>query len=79
VAVTIPAETKTPIMVVRLPLGIYLPAGASVQFGQDAAIPLEITRCDQSGLTISAQNRDQAPLTYLVPAEGFSAAYAKLQ
>jgi invasion protein IalB len=36
-------------MQVRLPLGIYLPAGASVQIGQDAARPLVLERCGASG------------------------------
>lgn len=99
VNVAIPATTKKPVMAVRLPLGIYLPAGASVQFGQDAPKPLLLQRCGNNGcyaeyaiteadiaamlkgadLTISAQAPNQTPLTYLVRAEGFPAAYAKIK
>jgi invasion protein IalB len=42
-------ETRQPSMVIRLPLGIYLPAGASLQVGQDAAKPIVLARCGTSG------------------------------
>jgi invasion protein IalB len=95
----VPAQTKQPNLLVRLPLGIYLPAGVSVQFGQDPAKPLALQRCSKSGcyaeyaiteadiaamlkgadVTLTAQTRDQKPLQYLIPAEGFPAAYAKIK
>jgi len=43
------AETKTPNVRIRLPLGIYLPAGASIQFGEATPIPLLVTRCSNRG------------------------------
>jgi invasion protein IalB len=49
VYVAIPAATKQPTMLVRLPLGIYLPAGASVSFGQAEPKPLVLQRCGSSG------------------------------
>jgi invasion protein IalB len=49
VFVAVPAATKKPTMVVRLPLGIYLPAGASVSFGQSGPKPLTLQRCGSSG------------------------------
>ena len=49
VAVRVPADTKTPTMLLGLPLGTYLPAGVSLQFGKEAAKPLPIQSCDRSG------------------------------
>jgi invasion protein IalB len=49
VAVRVPADTKKPILVVQVPLGVYLPAGASLQIGEDAAKTLPYKGCDQSG------------------------------
>jgi invasion protein IalB len=36
-------------MLIQLPLGIYLPAGASLQFGKDAAKKIVLQSCDQNG------------------------------
>lgn len=99
VFVAVPAKTKKPTMVVRLPLGIYLPAGAAVQFGEGEAKPLLLERCGTSGcygnyaiteadiaamikgadLTVSAQARNQTPLTYVLRAEGFAEAYPRIR
>jgi invasion protein IalB len=49
VSLGVAADTKQPNMQIRLPLGIYLPAGASVQIGQEAARPLMLERCGVSG------------------------------
>jgi invasion protein IalB len=49
VSLGVAADTKQPDMQVRLPLGLYLPAGASVQIGQDAARPLVLETCGVSG------------------------------
>jgi invasion protein IalB len=48
VVVRVPAETKKPKMLVLLPLGTYLPAGVSLQFGREGAKKLAIESCDQS-------------------------------
>jgi invasion protein IalB len=100
VAVRMPAESKKPVMLLQVPLGIYLPAGISLQFGKDPARKLVVQSCNQGGcvaeysitdaelaamlkgadLTVvvqSAQKRE--PITILVPAAGFAAAYAKIK
>ena len=49
VALEIPPDTRVPVMLLRLPLGVYLPAGLSVRFGNDAAKQLQFESCDQNG------------------------------
>ena len=49
VAVRVPADTKKPIMVVQVPLGVYLPAGASLQIGKDETKTLPFKGCDRGG------------------------------
>ena len=43
------AADKKAFMTVRVPLGVYLPAGASVQIGQDEAKTLPFKGCDRGG------------------------------
>lgn len=49
VGLEIPPDTKIPIMLLRVPLGVYLPAGVLLQFGNDAAKKLALESCDQNG------------------------------
>jgi len=49
VVVHVPPDTKKPELLVQLPLGIYLPAGASLQIGKDEAKTLPFQSCDQFG------------------------------
>ncbi len=49
VAVRLPPNTKKPLMMLQAPLGIYLPAGITVQFGQDTAKALPFLTCRQAG------------------------------
>ena len=49
VAVRILPNTKKPSMFVLVPLGIYLPAGLTVQFGQDAPKKVALHNCDSAG------------------------------
>ena len=49
VGINIPPDTKIPIMVLRVPLGVYIPAGVVLQFGNDAAKKLALESCDQNG------------------------------
>jgi invasion protein IalB len=49
VAVKVPSDTKTPKMLILLPLGTNLPAGVSLQFGKAAAKSVQIQNCDQGG------------------------------
>jgi invasion protein IalB len=49
VAVRIPTDTKKPTMLVLVPAGIYLPAGVTLQFGQEEAKAVRLQSCDNSG------------------------------
>ena len=49
VAVRVPADTKKPVFLMQLPLGVYLPAGATLQIGKDEAKALAFTTCDRGG------------------------------
>ena len=99
VAVRIPTDTKKPVMLFSLPLGAYLPSGAALQFGREAAKAMPILSCDRSGcfaqyaisnaeiaamlkgsdLTITLQDMQRKPLTFVVPVTGFPEAYAKIK
>jgi invasion protein IalB len=48
-AVRVPPETKKPLLILLLPMGIYLPAGVTVRFGQDAAKTVQLQSCDTTG------------------------------
>ena len=49
VAVRLAPDGKKPEMLLALPLGAYLPAGVSLQFGKESAKTVPIESCDQSG------------------------------
>jgi invasion protein IalB len=49
VAVRVPPDTKKPVMLILVPSGIYLPAGVTVNFGQDGAKRASVQSCDSSG------------------------------
>jgi invasion protein IalB len=49
VVVRVPPDTKKPVMLIRAPLGTYLPAGLSLQFGQEAAKTVPFRNCNRSG------------------------------
>jgi invasion protein IalB len=49
VAVRVPADTKKPVLLMQLPLGVYLPAGATLQIGKEEAKTLPFLGCDQGG------------------------------
>jgi invasion protein IalB len=49
VAVRMPADTKKPVLLLQLPLGVYLPAGASLQIGKEEAKTLPFLGCDNAG------------------------------
>ena len=49
VAARIPADTKKPVLLLQLPLGVYLPAGATLQIGKAEAKTLSFTACDRGG------------------------------
>jgi len=49
VAVRVPPDTKKPVMLIQVPLGVYLPSGASLQIGADEAKTLPFKGCDRNG------------------------------
>ena len=49
VAVRVPADTKKPVLLLQVPLGVYLPAGASLEIGKTGAKTLQYRGCDQAG------------------------------
>jgi invasion protein IalB len=44
-----PADTKKPTLLLQLPLGVYLPAGALLQIGKGETKTLPFVSCDQAG------------------------------
>ena len=51
-AVHVPPDTKKPTLLFSLPLGFYIPAGVSLQFGKDAAKSLPVQTCDRGGCLV---------------------------
>jgi invasion protein IalB len=49
VVVHVPPETRKPVLLVVLPVGLYLPAGVTIQFGQDPAKMVPVESCDGTG------------------------------
>ena len=49
ISVNPPRGSKKTTLVLQLPLGVYLPAGVSMQFGKAAAKTIPIISCDQNG------------------------------
>jgi invasion protein IalB len=47
--IRVPADTRSPVMMIQLPLGLYLPAGVEVQVDQGKALPLPLQTCDANG------------------------------
>lgn len=45
----IPADKKAPEVIVRLPLGAFLPAGATLQVDDKTPLSLDFRACDRSG------------------------------
>lgn len=52
--IRIPAETRAPVMMTQLPLGMYLPAQLVVHVDEKKAGELPIQTCDASGCYVSA-------------------------
>ena len=49
VTVSLPAETKKPVMLIQLPHGLYLPAGAKLGIDDKKTKQLVLQTCDQKG------------------------------
>lgn len=48
-SVRIPADTRAPVMLIQLPLGLFLPAGVELQVDDNKALPLALQTCDAAG------------------------------
>ena len=63
VNVRVPGDTRQPVMMVQLPLGLFLPAGLTLQVDEGKAQPMTIQSCDQRacyvGLALNAELLDQ--------------------
>jgi invasion protein IalB len=49
VTIRVPPDTRQPVMMVQLPVGIFIPAGVTLQVDQQAAVPLVVQTCDLKG------------------------------
>ena len=49
VLVRVPAESRTPAMMIHLPLGLFLPAGITLQLDQEMSLKLNVQTCDANG------------------------------
>src|SRR5262245_20509506 len=49
VLVRVPSDTHQPVMMIQLPVGIYLPAGLSLQIDDGKAQPVPLQTCDLKG------------------------------
>lgn len=49
VLVRVPAESHTPAMMIHLPLGLFLPAGITLQLDQQMSLQLNVQTCDANG------------------------------
>jgi invasion protein IalB len=58
VAVRVPPDTKKPVLMLQAPLGVYLPAGASVKIGKGVPIALPFKGCDRFGCVADYDLKD---------------------
>src|SRR5262245_441266 len=49
VLVRVPADTHQPVMMIQLPVGLYIPAGLSLQIDDGKAQPVPLQTCDLKG------------------------------
>lgn len=49
VTVRIPPDSHSPVMTVRVPFGLYLPAGLNLKIDDDKPQPVPLQTCDQQG------------------------------
>lgn len=68
VVVRAPSDTKKSVMLVRAPLGTYLPAGVSLQFAQGATQTLPFKGCNRSGC-VAAYQATEAEIADLLNGE----------
>jgi len=55
IAVRVPSDSRKPMILIQLPLGLglYLPAGVNVQFDDNKPERLEVQTCDQKGCFVN--------------------------
>lgn len=53
-AVRIPAETRAPVMMIQLPLGLFLPGGVELQVDDNKVVALPLQTCEASGCYVGA-------------------------
>lgn len=62
VSIRVPGDTKQPVMMIQLPLGLYLPAGLTLQIDEAKGQVIAIQSCDQRacyvGLPVTAELLD---------------------
>ncbi|MDQ0395458.1 invasion protein IalB [Labrys monachus] len=49
ITIRVPSDTRSPVMLVHLPLGLYLPAGVKLQVDAAEPVGLALQTCDASG------------------------------
>ena len=49
VSIRVPADSHQPTLAVQVPLGLFLPAGVSLQVDDNKAVPLALQTCDAKG------------------------------
>jgi len=54
VNIRVPSDTHTPVILIQLPLGLNLPAGAKLQVDEGKSIDLQIQTCEARGCYTSA-------------------------
>ena len=48
-AVRVPPDTRKPVMLIRVRLGVYIPAGVLLQFGKDLVRAVPLQSCNRAG------------------------------
>jgi len=49
VVIRVPADTRQPVMMIQVPVGLYLPAGLTLQIDENKPEPLAFQTCDLKG------------------------------
>ena len=55
--IRVPADTRAPVALVQLPLGLNLPAGAKLQVDDGKTSDLQIQTCEERGCYANARSR----------------------
>jgi len=53
-SVRVPADTRSAVMMIQLPLGLYVPAGLSLRVDDAAAVEFPIQTCDGTGCFVGS-------------------------